>query len=91
MKSCLYFSKISNQKNQKSGKIFLPRRHLYVCDSESKKTTMGWAFCCDGETKNAYRILVGKSLGKRPLGRPMIRKETLKYILGKYKVKIGGG
>jgi hypothetical protein len=26
-----------------------------------------------GETKNAYRILVGKPEGKRPLGRPICR------------------
>jgi hypothetical protein len=28
-----------------------------------------------GETKNAYSILVGKSEGKRPLGRPRLRWE----------------
>jgi hypothetical protein len=27
-----------------------------------------------GETRNAYRILVGKSEGKRPLGRPRRRR-----------------
>jgi hypothetical protein len=26
-----------------------------------------------GENRNAYRILVGKSQGKRPLGRPRLR------------------
>jgi hypothetical protein len=26
-----------------------------------------------GETRNAYRILVGKAEGKRPLGRPICR------------------
>jgi hypothetical protein len=26
-----------------------------------------------GETRNAYRIVVGKPEGKRPLGRPMRR------------------
>jgi hypothetical protein len=26
-----------------------------------------------GETRNAYRLLVGKSEGKRPLGRPRSR------------------
>jgi hypothetical protein len=30
---------------------------------------MGWAGGANGEKKNAYGILVGKSEGKRPLGR----------------------
>jgi hypothetical protein len=36
-----------------------------------------------GAKVNAYRILVGKQEGKRPLGRPRIgRKIMLKWILG---------
>jgi hypothetical protein len=31
---------------------------------------MGRACSTNGETRNAYRILVGKPEGKRPLGRP---------------------
>jgi hypothetical protein len=31
---------------------------------------MDWAVACMGETRNAYRILVGKPEGKIPLGRP---------------------
>jgi hypothetical protein len=31
---------------------------------------MGRACSMNGETRNAYRILVGKAEGKRPLGRP---------------------
>jgi hypothetical protein len=31
---------------------------------------MGRACSTDGEKKNAYRILVGERVGKRPLGRP---------------------
>jgi hypothetical protein len=30
---------------------------------------------CMGEMRNAYRILVGKPKGKRPLGRPRCRWE----------------
>jgi hypothetical protein len=31
---------------------------------------MGMACSMNGEKSNAYRILMGKSEGKRPLGRP---------------------
>jgi hypothetical protein len=38
-----------------------------------KKDEMGRAFSASGEKRNAYRILAGKSEGKRPLGRPRSR------------------
>jgi hypothetical protein len=34
---------------------------------------MGGACSTNGEKRNAYRILVGKREGKRPLGRPRRR------------------
>jgi hypothetical protein len=34
---------------------------------------MGRACNTNGETRNAFRILVGKPEGKRPLGRPRRR------------------
>jgi hypothetical protein len=42
-----------------------------------KSRRMRWAghVACIGENKNAYRILVGKPEGKRPLGRPRHRWE----------------
>jgi hypothetical protein len=30
---------------------------------------------CIGEMRNAYKILVGKTEGKRPLGKPKCRRE----------------
>jgi hypothetical protein len=35
-----------------------------------KEDEMGRASSTDGEKRNAYRILVGKPEGKRPLGKP---------------------
>jgi hypothetical protein len=42
-----------------------------------KSRKMRWAghVGCVGETRGAYRILVGKSEGKKPLGRPRHRWE----------------
>jgi hypothetical protein len=36
---------------------------------------MGWECSTNGEKRNAYRSLVGKPEGKRPLGRPRRRWE----------------
>jgi hypothetical protein len=36
---------------------------------------MSRAYSSNGEKRNAYRILVGKPEGKRPLGRPRLRWE----------------
>jgi hypothetical protein len=46
-----------------------------------KDDEMGRACSTDGARRNAYRILVGKSDGKRPLGRPRhMRMDILKWI-----------
>jgi hypothetical protein len=49
-----------------------------------KSRTMRWAGYAErmGEKMNAYRILVGKPEGKRPLGRPRRRwMGNIKWIL----------
>jgi hypothetical protein len=40
-----------------------------------KEDEMGRAYSTDEEKRNAYRILVGESVGQRPLGRPRRRWE----------------
>jgi hypothetical protein len=46
-------------------------RKLY--NSQVVEDEMGWACSTNGGKKNAYRLLVGKREGKRPLGRPIRR------------------
>jgi hypothetical protein len=44
---------------------------------------MGWTRSTNGEQRNAYRILVGKPEGKRPLGKPTRRwEDTIKIDVG---------
>jgi hypothetical protein len=54
--------------------------YIYVCVCVCvcvcvKKDEMGRACSTNGEKRSAYRILVGKPEGKRPLGRPRRRWE----------------
>ena len=43
---------------------------------------MGWARNTYGERRGAYRVLVGKPEGKRPLGRPRRRwEDNIKMVL----------
>jgi hypothetical protein len=46
-----------------------------------KEDEMVGACSTNGEKKNAYRILVGKPEGKRPLGRPRRKWVNIKIIL----------
>jgi hypothetical protein len=57
-------------------------RNLYSSSKKirmTKSRTMRWAgyVAGMGETRNAYRIVVGKPEGKRPLGRPIRRWWTI--------------
>jgi hypothetical protein len=42
---------------------------------KSRRMRQEGQVACVGEMRNRYKILVGKSKGKKPLGRPMHRKE----------------
>jgi hypothetical protein len=42
---------------------------------KSRRKRWVWHVACMGEGRNAYRVLMGKSEGKRPLGRPRHRWE----------------
>jgi hypothetical protein len=45
----------------------------YNYNDRVKDDEMGRACSTNGEKRNAYRILVGRAEGKRPLGRPRHR------------------
>jgi len=57
-------------------------RHQIVL-GRFKSRRMRWAghAACMGEIRNAYKILVGKSEGKRPRGRPRRRWEDIRMDL----------
>jgi hypothetical protein len=40
---------------------------------KSRRMRLAWHVARNGEKRNAYRILVGKPEGKRPLARPRLR------------------
>jgi len=50
---------------------------------------MGGTSSMYGERRGAYRVLVGKHKGKRPLGRPRRREDNIKIDL--QEVGWGGG
>jgi hypothetical protein len=51
---------------------------------------MGGSCSTNGEKRNAYRLLVGKPVGKRPLGRPRRRcLESIKMNLGFVRLRRG--
>ena len=45
----------------------------YCAGDKIEKNEMGWTCCAYGWGEGAYRVLVGKPEGKRPLGRPRRR------------------
>jgi hypothetical protein len=48
-----------------------------------KEDEVGWACGTHGEGRGAYRVLVGRPEGKRPLGRPRRRwEDNIKMDLG---------
>jgi hypothetical protein len=47
--------------------------HRYCAGNKIEKTEMGGAWSADGEVRGVYRVLVGKTEGKRPMGRPRRR------------------
>jgi hypothetical protein len=59
-----------------------------------KSTRMRWAghVLCMGERRGVYRVLVGKSEEKRPLGRPRHRwEDILRWIFRKWDVGAWNG
>ena len=64
---------------QGSGENYI-KRSLMICTphpicsfDKIEKSEMGGACSAYGERRSVYRVLEGKSEGKRPLGRPRLR------------------
>jgi hypothetical protein len=49
------------------------QKTVHLNDDQVKEDEVGRACSMNGETRIAYKILVGKAEGKRPLGRPRHR------------------
>jgi hypothetical protein len=47
--------------------------NVYIIVYQVEEDEMGRPCSMNGEKRNAYRLLVGKPEGKRPLGRPRCR------------------
>jgi hypothetical protein len=65
---------------------------LYCAGDKIDKNEMGGACSADRERRDLYRVLVGKSEGKRPLGRPRRRwEDNIKMDLQKLDVGVWTG
>ncbi|KAJ4448791.1 hypothetical protein ANN_00182 [Periplaneta americana] len=68
-------------KKENGGKLHNAELHALYCSPDIirniKSRRLRWAghVACMGESRNAYRVLVGRPEGKRPLGRPRRRWE----------------
>jgi hypothetical protein len=63
--------------------------YQYCAGGKIEKNEMGGALASMGEGRGVHRVLVGKSEGKRPLGRPKRSGRTiLKWIFR--KLNVGG-
>ena len=63
--------------------------HISVNSSDKIENEMGGHVARMGETRGVYRVLVGKTEGKRPLGRPRRRWED-NIKIGLQEVGCGG-
>ncbi|KAJ4443949.1 hypothetical protein ANN_05738 [Periplaneta americana] len=60
-----------------SGDLRFDGQHQWLVENETQRIRLRWAghVARMGESRNAYKLLVGRSEGKRPLGRPRRRWE----------------
>jgi hypothetical protein len=69
--------------------IICTPHHTYNSCDQIERNEMGGACSTYGESRNVYRILVGKYEGKKPVGRPRHRwKNNMKISLE--EVRLGG-
>jgi hypothetical protein len=54
--------------NEGLNKLYSSRNIIQVI--KSRRMGLAWHVACMGKKRNAYRVLVGKPEGKKPLGKP---------------------